>query len=778
MNNFLRIIFIITIFSSNLLCNVLEKVTLEFQWKDQFQFAGYYVAKEKGYYKKENLDVKFIKYSDDNRILDNVISQKSTFATGRTSLLIHKNNGYEVVVIAAIFQHSPLILLTTDKNILSPIDLKNKKIMGSSDAISSASYMAMFFSEGILNENLIIQEPTFDINDLIEKRTDAMSAYISNEPYLLKKRGIKYNYMKPKDYGFDFYGDLLYTSQKELNENPLRVKKFLRASIKGWEYAFNHIEETAKIILRKYNTQNKTLEQLIYEGKSLKKLACTKNTKIGTMDKNKFLDIAKTYRILGLLKKDFKLDQFIYNDKNSNNFALTKEEKKWLKNKKVINLGTNKEWPPIEFFDVLGSYSGIASGYLRILEEKLNIEFKIVKDDYWHKMISKIKNKKIDMFLAIEKTPNRDTYMNFTKPYLKFPTVIVTRDDVAYIKNLRQLSNKKVAVEKGFFTQELLHKKNNKIELITTNTTKEALKKVYDGSAYAYVGALPNIGHLIKELKYTNLKINGETSFKTELSFATRKDLPQLDKIVEKVLNNITEKEHDEIYYKWINISYAKTFDYQIIIISAFFIILILLVFYYRNQSLEKELKVKNEVEEELKNLNTLLEHNNTKLKEISELDSLTKIANRRKIDSFLEAEIDRSGRFNLPLSIIMIDIDLFKKVNDTYGHKVGDEVLKKLAEILSSSIRKYDLVGRWGGEEFLIICPNSDIKQSFILAQKIKDRICEYKFEIMHNKNITVSCGLAQYKNNGTLDNFINKADKELYNAKNKGRNAIYPKV
>jgi len=779
MNKLLKIIFIITIiYNINLFSNAREKVTLQFQWKDQFQFAGYYIAKEKGFYKKENLEVTFTKYTNDNHILDNVISQKSTFATGRTSLLIHKNNGYDVIALAAIFQHSPSILLVTSEKISTPNSLRNKKIMVSADAISSASYMSMLFSEGILNKDLIIQEHTFNINDLIEGKTDAIAAYISNEPYLLKKRGIKYKYFHPKDYGFDFYGDILYTSQKELDENPLRVKKFRKASIKGWEYAFNNIEETAKIIFNKYNIQNKTLEQLIYEGKILKNLAYDKNGKIGTIDKNKFTDIAKTYRLLGLIKKDYNLDNFIYNHEDTKKFILKKEEEEWLKNKKVIYLGTNKEWAPIEFFDKNEKYSGIASGYLSILEKKLDIKFKIQKNEFWHKMIEKIKNRKTDMFLAIVSTPDRNKYMNFTSSYLNFPTVIVTRDDVGYIKNLGQLSNKKVAVEKSFFTQELIHKKNKKIQLITTNTTKEALTKVYDGSAYAYIGTLPNIGHFIKELNYTNLKINGETSFETKLSFSTRKDLPHLNNILQKVLDTITEKEHDDIYYKWINITYTKTFDYQVIIISTFFIFLILLVFYYRNQSLEKELRVKEEVAKELKDLNSLLEQKNMTLRDISETDSLTKLANRRKIDSFLEAEIDRSSRFSLPLSILMIDIDFFKKVNDSYGHKIGDAVLKQIAQLLSGSVRRYDLVGRWGGEEFLIICPNSNIKQSYFLAEKIKDKISEYKFQNMNNKHITISCGISQYTSYESVDDLINKADKELYNAKHRGRNTICPKV
>lgn len=749
MNILFRIIFFIIFFLINSYAKELNKVTLQLQWLDQFQFAGYYIAKEKGFYKNLDLDVKILKYQNDLNIIDDVVNKKATFATGRTSLLIHKNNGYPVVALAAIFQHSPAALLVTNKNIITPNDLINKKIMISPDAITSASYISMLFSEGVMENNFTVIKHTFNINDLISGKTDAIASYISNEPYKLKEKGIFYQYFHPKDYGFDFYGDILYTSKHMLQNNPEIVENFTNASLKGWEYAFANIEETAKLIFKKYNLQDKTVDSLIFEGKTLKKLAYGDMGSIGHISEDKFHEIAKIYRLLGLIKKDYSIDDFMYCVHCASKINLNNEEKQWIINNKNIKLGTNIGWNPIEFFDSENNYSGLTAGYLNLVEEKLNIKIKIEKNLYWHEMINKVKEKKLDMFLAIVETNKRKKFLNFTTPYLSFPTVIVTRDDVPYIKDLTKLKKKKIAVEKSFYTQELLSTYYKKIKLIQVNTTEDALKKVYNGEVYAYVGALPNIGYFIKKLKYTNLKVNGEASFDAKLSFASRKDLPILNSILQKTLNSITKEEHDKIYDNWINIQYPNKADHTMFIIAIIIIFIILFILYIRN----------------------------IKLKKISETDSLTKIANRRKIDTFLEIEIERTLRNKTSLCVVMIDIDFFKKINDNYGHNIGDKILKNLAKVLKLNIRKFDLVGRWGGEEFLIVCPDNDISQTILLCKKLQKLISKIKVANTNNY-ITVSFGIAQFNKDEKIDNLINRADKELYNAKHKGRDCIYPLI
>lgn len=162
-------------------------------------------------------------------------------------------------------------------------------------------------------------------------------------------------------------------------------------------------------------------------------------------------------------------------------------------------------------------------------------------------------------------------------------------------------------------------------------------------------------------------------------------------------------------------------------------------------------------------------------LAEAARTDSLTGIFNRRAIWEQLEYHIVLFRRYQTPFTLLMCDLDHFKPVNDTYGHDIGDIVLVKTAEKLRESCRNQDFVSRWGGEEFLILLPNTDIQGGAIAAEKIRQKISEQPFEINDQKLvITVSIGIAAYVEGLSIDDCIKQADSAMYQAKREGRNRV----
>lgn len=201
-----------------------------------------------------------------------------------------------------------------------------------------------------------------------------------------------------------------------------------------------------------------------------------------------------------------------------------------------------------------------------------------------------------------------------------------------------------------------------------------------------------------------------------------------------------------------------------------------------KNQEIKKRLK-----KEELLNKKILkktiklklakqkIEKLNKILKYASTHDKLTTIYNRSAILEFLKNYILRTKRIETDISLIMFDIDFFKKINDTYGHSVGDEVLKLLCLLIKNNIREIDLFGRYGGEEFLIIIPDTKLESAIVLAERILNAVRCYEFKTSKvNLTLTISIGITQYKKNETIDNFIERVDQKLYKAKKKGRNRI----
>jgi len=528
-----------------------EKISLQLQWLDQFQFAGYYMAKEKGFYKDVNLDVTLKKFNKNINIVDEVISNTVQYGIGRSSLIMNKSNGKDIIALAAIFQSSPLMFLTLESsNIQNISDFRNKRIMITDDAMGTTSLKAMLISKGLSFDDTIIQKHSFDINDLINHKTDIMASYISNQPFILEQKNIRYRVFAPKDYGFNFYNDYLFTSNNELQYHPKRLQNFLDASLKGWEYAFNNIEESVDVILKKYNSQNKSKEALIFEAQTLKKLAFHNTDKLGNISKKKLNRIYDIHSLMGLTKNNIDMNEFLYSYSKS---SLNKKEKLFIKNLKKIKVHNEKNWPPYNFNEH-GIPKGFSIDYMNLLAKKIGLSIEYVSDKSWEQYLEMIKNKDIDIMLNVVDMPIRRDYINFTSSYSKLLPSIFTRKDNKIIKEINDLNGKIVAVPKGFYTHSLLEKYYPKVKVKQTEDILQALQAVAFKKADAAISDFAVANFLLEKNGITNLKavINIiDKNFQKTLTIGSRKDLPLLKDVLQKGMNSINDEELLQLRRKW-----------------------------------------------------------------------------------------------------------------------------------------------------------------------------------------------------------------------------------
>jgi len=290
----------------------LNQVSLQLPWSHQFQFAGYYAALENGYYKEEGLNVTIKEWQPGINPTTEVIKGHVNFGIGRADLLLSRLHGQPIVVLAAIFQHSPGILLVKkESNISSPQDMVGKRVMWLKGE-GSAEFEAMFRNEGIPIEQIKKIPASYNINDLIDGKTDVFYAYSTNEPFLLEQQNVESLSITPRTYGIDFYGDCLFTSRQEQQSNPERVRAFRAASLKGWEYAMQHPEETIDLLLAKYHVK-KTRKHLTFEAIAIRHLMLPDLVSIGHMNRGRFQHMADTYVSLGMAKSAKFKNEFIYN---------------------------------------------------------------------------------------------------------------------------------------------------------------------------------------------------------------------------------------------------------------------------------------------------------------------------------------------------------------------------------------------------------------------------------------------------------------------------------
>lgn len=286
-----------------------ESIKLQLKWSHQFQFAGYYAAQKQGYYKAAGLDVEIIEAKKGDNAIDIVLKGDAEYGVGNTSLLLYRNAGKPVVVLAVIFQHSADVLLSLQTNTTQSIhNLKNRnlKIEPISDELT-----AYLYHEGLPKNAFTFVSSNNNIEQLISGEIDIIFAHSTIEPYYLTKRNIPFNIYSPRSAGIDFYGDNLFTTESELKNNPERVRKFRQASLDGWRYAMTHQDEMIDYFLKKY-PGNVERGALVYEANTMFELLHPELIDIGYMLPGRWRHIAETYASIGMMPPDFTLEGFLY----------------------------------------------------------------------------------------------------------------------------------------------------------------------------------------------------------------------------------------------------------------------------------------------------------------------------------------------------------------------------------------------------------------------------------------------------------------------------------
>ncbi|MEI6143000.1 MAG: ABC transporter substrate-binding protein, partial [Mariniphaga sp.] len=287
--------------------NAQEKVTLQLKWTHAFQFAGYYAAKEQGYYSEAGLDVNILEAGPDTDPVNEVVQNKAQYGVGSSGLLLARSSGKPVVVLAVIFQQSPYEIYAAPE-IHHLRDLVGKRLMLEPQ---SEELIAFLKKEGIPMDSIQMVPHSFSADGLIQCKTEAMSGYLSSEPYYFRQINFPYQTFSPRSAGIDFYGDNLFTSEKELVNHSDRVKAFRAASLRGWQYAKDNRDRVIEMIFSKYSKVHST-DYLHFESDQMIPLLQPDLIDIGYMNLNRWQHIADTYSSIGLLQTGYSLNGFMF----------------------------------------------------------------------------------------------------------------------------------------------------------------------------------------------------------------------------------------------------------------------------------------------------------------------------------------------------------------------------------------------------------------------------------------------------------------------------------
>ena len=619
-----------------------EKVVLRLNWYHQFQFAGYYAAKEKGFYAEEDLDVDILEHDPAESPIDSILRGNADFGVSDTNLILHRLRGEPVVVLAAIFQHSPLVLLTrAEDNIHDPEDLRGKRVMRQRN-VNDAAITALFQQEGIVDSDIIHLPQNFRDDALLDGKTDAVAAYQTIHPFYYENRDVSLRILNPLNYGIDFYGDMLFTSAAMMRDRPNIAQRFRRASIRGWKYALENPAKVIDWLIKQYDTRN-SRDHLQFEARITRRMILPKLIEVGHMNRERFNEIAAIYRTQQPEIADATLTGIDYRD----HLIPPRKIPDWAR------------W-------VTGVAAGLALLSLGLLLIARNLRRRVAERTSELRDARDVLQRQLDII-------DRHVIMSRADA-----NGIITYASDAFAKISKYPKEELIGQTHALFshpdTPREIYRELRNASLAGKSWSGEFMSQAKDGSAYW-------------------VDITVEPDFDSDGNYAGFTSLRY----------DISDKKHIEV---------------------------------------------------------------------LSETDRLTGLPNRLKLDETFEHEIARAKRYGHPLSVIIFDIDHFKQVNDSHGHQKGDEVLVGLSWLIQAHIRSADILGRWGGEEFMIVCPETNLEGAGVFAEHLRDAVATHDFaEIGH---LAASFGVTEMRPDDSEDDMIHRADAALYRAKQDGGNRV----
>ena len=556
-----NIIYLILILFSTFL-NANEKIVLQLKWFHQFQFAGYYAAKEKGFYDEVGLNVEIkqrdLKYNN----IDEVINGNAQYGVADSILILYRLKQQPVVIVSPIFQHSPSVFISLKKsNISSVYELNNKDILFYPNDTDGFSLLAMI-KKFDLDVNLVRERYKDDYMRLINNEVDVMPAYIANEPFLFKEKGYDVNIINPTNYGFDMYGDMLFTNEDEAKNNPIRVEKFKEATLKGWKYALENKEEIIQLISEKYSKE-KSIEHLRYEANAIDSLIDKDVTPLGYLDEGRIRYISEMYEYYGLTESKIDLNDFLFDEisKKDKKLSLSDEEIKYLKDNPILKVHNFDSLPPYNF--TLNNYpKGFVIDYIQLVGKVLGVKIEFIQNKSLKESFDMLENNQLDILPNIAISDERKKTIDFTNYSLVNFQISLGVNKQSDIKSLSDLKNKKVSVVENSFLEDILKKEYPNIKLYKTKNTEEAIEAVASNKADAVIHNLSTIEYLINKNWLSNLKtiVLKDDNIQTivPLHLGVKKDNLVLKSILEKANQNISEKDTRNLVDKWLKNSFYE----------------------------------------------------------------------------------------------------------------------------------------------------------------------------------------------------------------------------
>jgi diguanylate cyclase (GGDEF)-like protein len=445
--------------------------------------------------------------------------------------------------------------------------------------------------------------------------------------------------------------------------------------------------------------------------------------------------------------------------------ALTKEERDFVNQEKAIRVGMVTDLSPMEFVNKAGKFDGINRDVLDVISQRSDLQFEYVGFDSWQQLYQAMLSEEIDILSGITPTEQRKEHLLFSDSYWQMPWVIIHPQYLGKQTKLPDFHGKQIAIVKGYYLIEQLRKQHPLVTFKLVDNRQQALLALQQERVDGFITTIASATQLLKQDQIITMMISIMESVSLDQShFGINKNAPLLKTIIDKGLATLSDREKQRIYDSWFSLAINTGLDKNVVLRVAaqigIIILLIFVVFVMWNRRLQIEIKHREQLEKIMKHMAT---H-----------DELTGLANRVLLKDRLNTAIAFHQRQSLQMAVLFMDLDGFKTINDSYGHDVGDEMLKEVALRLQGCVRESDTVVRFGGDEFVLLLTGLHSKnEASYVAEKVL-KLMQSEFELSKsNAYIGCSIGIAMYPGDGSDDiDLLKVADTLMYKVKAAGKN------
>lgn len=604
----------------------LHKIILQLQWKHQFEFAGFYAAIHKGFYAQRGLHVELNEYKDDMDVVDEVVSGRAQYAVFHNSVIRARLEGKPVKLLANYFKRLPLVILTSPQ-INGLADLRGKRLMIASKDLDSPLLKLAFEREGIkANLDVTIVPHTFSAEPFIQGEVDAMSAFITNEPFFLQQQNIDFNTIKLSDYMRSMGEHYLFTSDAQASNHPEQTQKFIEATHEGWRYALEHKEEIVDLILTNYSSR-KSREALLFEAEKTHDMIMPFPVPIGSVFESLIDEVAKLIMRQENLEDKGYLRDFIFNPRPiTKRMKLSAEERAYLDNT-TFHRQLSYGWMPFNMKDKDGNIIGLSEDYWVLIREKLGINERTGSPLLFAEVLKVMQQEKTDIYPSASHSKANEAYAVFSESYENFPIAIAARKNTEFIFNTSTLEGQVVAVGRDYSAYHMMKNRYPGIKFLQVLNTRQALMQVAMGKAFAALDILPSLQYQIQLLSSSNIQLAGVTDVQFPVQVMVRKEHARLLPLINRAIAAISLEERRAIHQRWMMRDVIAAPDYswlwQILTVTLLLIAVIL----FWNRRMAAEILQRKRVEEQLRKLSRAVEHSHNAIV-ISDLNAIIEYVN------------------------------------------------------------------------------------------------------------------------------------------------------